>query len=136
MKDLICIHTKNKLENSADQLKASGSAYSYPVVDGIPVLLPDPAQFLAQTYYQYGKYIIKQEEAAKRFGNGYQGFSFRKNAADNLQKSMGFNLRLIQQAMATTEKYFTKAQLMSTAATGPAAGESFSVFEKRLVRPA
>jgi carnosine N-methyltransferase len=116
MKDLICIHTKNKLENSADLLKASGSTYSYPVIDGIPVLLPDPSQFLAQTYYQYGKYIIKQEEAARRFGNGYQGFSFRKNAADNLQKSMGFNLRLIQQAIATTEKYFTKAQLLSAAA--------------------
>jgi len=118
MKDLICVHTKKRLEYTSpqqEQLNSPGSAYTYPVIDGIPVLLANPALFLAENYYLYGKYILKQEEMAGNFGNVYQGLSFRKNAADNLQKSTLSNLRLIQNTISITEKYFDKAQLLNVA---------------------
>ncbi|OQP59551.1 hypothetical protein A3860_37190 [Niastella vici] len=118
MKELICLHTRKILEYTNDQqeqLNAPGSAHTYPVIDGIPVLVPNPSLFLAESYYQYSKYILKQQEAAGQYSNPYQGLSFRKNTAESLQKSTLSNLRLIQNAINVTEKYFDKAQLMHVA---------------------
>lgn len=118
MKELFCVHTQKRLEYTSqqqEQLNAPGSAYTYPVIDGIPVLVPNPTLFLAETYYQYNKYLLKQEEAAAKYNNAYQGLSFRKDAADNLQKSTLLNLRLIQNTINVTENYFDKAQLMHVA---------------------
>ena len=118
MKDLICVHTKKTLEYTSqqqEQLNAPGSAYTYPVIDGIPVLLPNPALFLAETWYQYSKYVLKQEEAAGKYHNAYQGLIFRKNAADALKKSTLSNLGLIQNVINGTEKYFNKKQLLNVA---------------------
>ncbi|AEW00088.1 hypothetical protein A4D02_28855 [Niastella koreensis] len=118
MKDLICVHTKKTLEyitQPLEQLIAPGSTYNYPVIDGIPVLLPNPSLFLAETWYQYSKYVLKQEEAAGKYHNPYQGLAFRKNAADALKKGTLSNMGLIRHAIDGIEKYFSKKQLLNVA---------------------
>jgi ubiquinone/menaquinone biosynthesis C-methylase UbiE len=101
--------------NDLVSLRTHSALDSYPVVNGIPVILDNIEDFFAETYLMYGTHLHEQKALIRKLTRSFADDIARKNVAENLQRAIHVNSGHVAQILQALEPLFSKQTFLNTA---------------------